>query len=184
MQPVLHMRACASWIMHCSMHKMALLHSPSSLHLHSARHLSSVSRGGFLASQSWSRRHHHRNIRVCSLRLQADAGTVISEPTQVEAEFVDGVLGLQQMSADGRSKQKTSELIFLGTGTSEGIPRVSCLTNPDKKCPVCWAATKLGNRNRRRNTSMLLRYCVPDGHHLNILVDAGKYDSAFIIQFL
>jgi hypothetical protein len=116
--------------------------------------------------------------------VQADAGTVISEPTQVEAEFVDGVLGLQQMSADGRSKQKTSELIFLGTGTSEGIPRVSCLTNPDKKCPVCWAATKLGNRNRRRNTSVLLRYCVPDGRHLNILVDAGKYDSAFIIQFL
>ncbi|CAM6019427.1 unnamed protein product [Sphagnum balticum] len=175
MQPVLHMRACASWIMHCSMHKMALLHSPSSLHLHSARHLSSVSRGGFLASGSWSRRHHHRNIRVCGLRVQADAGTVISEPTQVEAEFVDGVLGLQQMSADGRSKQKTSELIFLGTGTSEGIPRVSCLTNPDKKCPVCWAATKLGNRNRRRNTSVLLRYCVPDGHHLNILVDAGKF---------
>jgi hypothetical protein len=85
MQPVLHMRACASWIMHCSMHKMALLHSPSSLHLHSARHLSSVSRGGFLASRSWSRRHHHRNIRVCSLRVQADAGTVISEPTQVQS---------------------------------------------------------------------------------------------------
>nr|GMC53859.1 putative hydrolase C777.06C [Ipomoea batatas] len=29
-----------------------------------------------------------------------------------------------------------SEIIFLGTGTSEGIPRVSCLTNPVKTCPV------------------------------------------------
>lgn len=29
-----------------------------------------------------------------------------------------------------------SEIIFIGTGTSEGIPRVSCLTNPLKKCPV------------------------------------------------
>lgn len=29
-----------------------------------------------------------------------------------------------------------SEIIFIGTGTSEGIPRVSCLTNPVKKCPV------------------------------------------------
>lgn len=29
-----------------------------------------------------------------------------------------------------------SEIIFIGTGTSEGIPRVSCLTNPDKTCPV------------------------------------------------
>ncbi|OAY82357.1 putative hydrolase [Ananas comosus] len=29
-----------------------------------------------------------------------------------------------------------SEIIFLGTGTSEGIPRVSCLTNQSKTCPV------------------------------------------------
>lgn len=29
-----------------------------------------------------------------------------------------------------------TEIIFMGTGTSEGIPRVSCLTNPLKKCPV------------------------------------------------
>ena len=29
-----------------------------------------------------------------------------------------------------------SEVIFIGTGTSEGIPRVSCLTNPLKKCEV------------------------------------------------
>lgn len=29
-----------------------------------------------------------------------------------------------------------SEVIFIGTGTSEGIPRVSCLTNPTKTCPV------------------------------------------------
>lgn len=29
-----------------------------------------------------------------------------------------------------------SEIIFMGTGTSEGIPCVSCLTNSLKKCPV------------------------------------------------
>jgi hypothetical protein len=34
------------------------------------------------------------------------------------------------------AKEKGSELIFLGTGTSEGIPRVSCLTDPSKKCLV------------------------------------------------
>ncbi|KAL8267929.1 hypothetical protein R6Q59_001727 [Mikania micrantha] len=28
------------------------------------------------------------------------------------------------------------EIIFMGTGTGEGIPRVSCLTNPIKKCVV------------------------------------------------
>lgn len=32
-----------------------------------------------------------------------------------------------------------SEIIFVGTGTSEGIPRVSCLTDPVKKCPVCFS---------------------------------------------
>lgn len=29
-----------------------------------------------------------------------------------------------------------SEIIFVGTGTSEGIPRVSCLTDPVKICSV------------------------------------------------
>lgn len=35
-----------------------------------------------------------------------------------------------------------SEIIFMGTGTSEGIPRVSCLTNPLKKCEV-WILTSV-----------------------------------------
>lgn len=47
---------------------------------------------------------------------------------------MDGFLGVQSEEA-GR-ELTTSEIIFLGTGTSEGIPRVSCLTNPDKSCPV------------------------------------------------
>ena len=29
-----------------------------------------------------------------------------------------------------------SELLFVGSGTSEGIPRVSCLTDPAATCPV------------------------------------------------
>jgi len=32
--------------------------------------------------------------------------------------------------------QRQAEVIFLGTGTSEGVPRVSCLTNPLHKCEV------------------------------------------------
>ena len=32
--------------------------------------------------------------------------------------------------------QRQGEVIFLGTGTSEGVPRVSCLTDPLKKCKV------------------------------------------------
>ncbi|XP_047328524.1 putative hydrolase C777.06c [Impatiens glandulifera] len=64
-----------------------------------------------------------------------------------------------------------SEIIFLGTGTSEGIPRVSCLTNPEKTCSVCSKAVEPNNKNRRLNTSILIR----SQGGFNILIDAGKF---------
>ncbi|EPS68673.1 hypothetical protein M569_06095, partial [Genlisea aurea] len=67
------------------------------------------------------------------------------------------------------------EIIFLGTGTSEGIPRVSCLTNPHNTCTVCSKAALPGNRNRRLNTSLLLCLPKPYGGKCNILIDAGKF---------
>nr|KYP54322.1 Putative hydrolase C777.06c family [Cajanus cajan] len=67
-----------------------------------------------------------------------------------------------------------AELIFLGTGTSEGVPRVSCLTNPLNKCEVCSKAAQPGNKNRRLNTSVLIRYPNSSGTQ-NILIDAGKF---------
>ncbi|XP_047170190.1 uncharacterized protein LOC124838587 isoform X2 [Vigna umbellata] len=30
--------------------------------------------------------------------------------------------------------QRQAEVVFLGTGTSEGVPRFSCLTNPLNEC--------------------------------------------------
>uniref|UniRef100_A0A0E0ERF6 Metallo-beta-lactamase domain-containing protein n=2 Tax=Oryza meridionalis TaxID=40149 RepID=A0A0E0ERF6_9ORYZ len=82
--------------------------------------------------------------------------------------------GAVSTSRSEQEKQRQqSELIFLGTGTSEGIPRVSCLTNPSKTCAVCTKAAEPGNRNRRRNTSILLRHATPSGT-ANILIDAGK----------
>ncbi|KAF8393548.1 hypothetical protein HHK36_021792 [Tetracentron sinense] len=73
-----------------------------------------------------------------------------------------------------------SEIIFLGTGTSEGIPRVSCLTHPLKACAICSKAVVRGNKNRRLNTSILIRYPKSSGR-CNILVDAGKYvEDAFL----
>ncbi|KAK8618750.1 hypothetical protein V6N13_132731 [Hibiscus sabdariffa] len=85
---------------------------------------------------------------------------------------------LQSSSTIGVISEKSpveqSEIIFLGTGTSEGIPRVSCLTDPVKKCQVCTKAAEPGNKNRRRNTSLLVRYCKPSGK-CNILIDAGKF---------
>ncbi|OMP11636.1 Beta-lactamase-like protein [Corchorus capsularis] len=72
-----------------------------------------------------------------------------------------------------------SEIIFIGTGTSEGIPRVSCLTDPLKKCPVCTKAAEPGNKNRRLNTSILIRHSKPSGG-CNILIDAGNCISVRI----
>jgi len=68
----------------------------------------------------------------------------------------------------------------LGTGTSEGVPRVSCLTNPDSNCPVCPDAMKPGSPNRRRNTSLLIQRHLADGRTSNVVIDAGKffYESA------
>ncbi|KAK3018699.1 hypothetical protein RJ639_003130 [Escallonia herrerae] len=68
---------------------------------------------------------------------------------------------------------ESSEIIFLGTGTSEGIPRVSCLTNPLKICPVCSKAVEPGSKNKRLNTSILIHYPGPTGQ-CNILIDVGK----------
>ncbi len=74
----------------------------------------------------------------------------------------------------------SSRIVFLGTGTSEGVPRVSCLTNPDSNCSVCPDAIKTGSPNRRRNTSLLIQRRFDDGRTNNIVIDAGKffYESA------
>ncbi|KAB2626785.1 hydrolase [Pyrus ussuriensis x Pyrus communis] len=71
-----------------------------------------------------------------------------------------------------------SEIIFIGT--SEGIPRVSCLTNPLKICAVCLQGVEPGNRNKRLNTSILIRYPRPSGNY-NIHKDAGKFFYSIIV---
>ncbi|CAN6463059.1 unnamed protein product [Victoria cruziana] len=80
------------------------------------------------------------------------------------------------LAIDTRSQvaDELSEIIFVGTGTSEGIPRVSCLTDPLKICPVCSKAVEPNNKNRRLNTSMLIRYSNSSGNK-NILIDVGKF---------
>lgn len=78
-------------------------------------------------------------------------------------------------STDGRSQQPTQELIFIGTGTSEGIPRISCLTKEVVTCDTCSQAIMPNNPNRRRNTSLLIRYPHPDGRERFIVIDVGKF---------
>ncbi|XP_034696861.1 putative hydrolase C777.06c [Vitis riparia] len=85
---------------------------------------------------------------------------------------------LESDSARGNTRVQLpveqSEIIFLGTGTSEGIPRVSCLTNPLKTCLVCSKAAHPGSKNKRLNTSILIRYPSPSGGR-TILIDVGKF---------
>ncbi|MBT3555445.1 MAG: MBL fold metallo-hydrolase [Chloroflexi bacterium] len=80
----------------------------------------------------------------------------------------------------GANSVAKARIVFLGTGTSEGVPRVSCLTSPDSNCPVCPDALKPGSPNRRRNTSLLIQREFDDGRKSNIVIDAGKffYESA------
>lgn len=73
-----------------------------------------------------------------------------------------------------------SRIVFLGTGTSEGVPRVSCLTQTGRVCDVCTDAIKPGSPNRRRNTSLLIQRQLSNWQTHNIVIDAGKffYESA------
>jgi phosphoribosyl 1,2-cyclic phosphodiesterase len=70
------------------------------------------------------------------------------------------------------------QIIFLGTGTSEGIPIVSCLINENKNCFVCKDAYMNKNsKNKRRNTSIMIRIHTLDDKkkYKNIMIDCGKF---------
>ena len=71
-------------------------------------------------------------------------------------------------------EMKLKEIIFLGTGTSGGIPVVSCIVN--KSCPVCHDSIVNGSKNRRRNTSLLMKFTLEDedSDTFNLLLDCGK----------
>ena len=68
-----------------------------------------------------------------------------------------------------RASSAVRRIVFLGTGTSEGVPRLSCVVKGD--CAVCKSAMQPGSRNRRRNTSLLLQ----TASSKSILIDCGKF---------
>lgn len=73
---------------------------------------------------------------------------------------------------------------FLGTGTSEGVPRVSCLARADLDCDICARAARArsgapeaegGCKDRRGNTGAIIRrWNAARGRHDVILLDVGK----------
>ncbi|CAM0951135.1 unnamed protein product [Alopecurus aequalis] len=152
-------------------HRLPMLHSPFARSLAAARSL----RGRLpLPRAPASTAPLSSRISLPRLRFGASPRSFSSSYSAPG----DEVSSLVSEKGDPRQ----SELIFLGTGTSEGIPRVSCLTHPSKTCPVCTKATEPGNPNRRRNTGILLRHVTPAGTS-NILVDAGKFFYHSAIQW-
>ncbi|KAM5537261.1 hypothetical protein V8D89_008991 [Ganoderma adspersum] len=69
------------------------------------------------------------------------------------------------------------ELILLGTGPSATLPHVDCLTAPPgaRPCRTCLSTlTPEGRKNKRRNTSAVLRVRGRDGQPKTIVIDVGK----------
>lgn len=108
--------------------------------------------------------------------ILAEAVGVRLEPLQRPVEVPRSVF-IETPRVDAQFMPGPGTLTFLGTGTSEGIPRVSCLTRPDAQeaCPVCWSARHVpGSRNRRRNTGAVLQFQRLNARPWAVAIDCGK----------
>ncbi|OMJ08141.1 putative hydrolase [Smittium culicis] len=75
---------------------------------------------------------------------------------------------------------KVTEVLFLGTGTSSCIPNVPCIMKDPPTCKVCTSSiTEKGKKNKRRNTSALVKIVDQSQKVKNVLIDCGKtfYES-------
>ncbi|KAK7694291.1 hypothetical protein QCA50_001473 [Cerrena zonata] len=78
------------------------------------------------------------------------------------------------------------EVIFLGTGTSSGLPNVHCLTAPpeDEQCRTCLSTLQPeGKKNIRRNTSVAMRVRGNDGNKITVVIDVGKSFQAAALEW-
>ncbi|KAH6916818.1 beta-lactamase-like protein [Coprinopsis sp. MPI-PUGE-AT-0042] len=82
----------------------------------------------------------------------------------------------------------STELIFLGTGTSSSLPQIGCITAPpdsdNPPCRTCLSTlTPEGKKNIRRNTSAALRVTGKGGQPVTIVIDAGKNFQAAALEW-
>jgi len=72
-----------------------------------------------------------------------------------------------------------SGLIFLGTGSSTGVPTPRCVLQPSNPpCKVCSTSLVLQpheNPDYRCNPSVVVRYAHPDGRLRHVQIDCGKH---------
>mmetsp|Transcript_20356 Transcript_20356/g.67983 ORF Transcript_20356/g.67983 Transcript_20356/m.67983 type:complete len:319 (-) Transcript_20356:3196-4152(-) len=106
------------------------------------------------------------------------------QPDHVQAQ-------INGLHLDGGS----SEIIFLGTGSSSGLPSVRCALSPGGGCPCCKEAmSNPDSKNRRGNPSLLIRYRGGkrdnpgdvdggSGEAKNILIDAGKTFKESVLRW-
>ncbi|TDL28865.1 hypothetical protein BD410DRAFT_781421 [Rickenella mellea] len=83
-------------------------------------------------------------------------------------------------------RDRTVELIFLGTGTSSSLPQIGCLTaGPnDPPCRTCLSTLRPeGKKNIRRNTSAVFRMDDKHGRKTTIVVDVGKNFRAAALEW-
>lgn len=79
-------------------------------------------------------------------------------------------------------KKKKLSIFFMGTGCSNGVPQVSCLTNPLYTCLTCKDAIRPNSKNKRRNTSIMIQKYQND-QIKNILIDWFFYFFNFCGKF-
>ncbi|OMJ21924.1 putative hydrolase [Smittium culicis] len=75
---------------------------------------------------------------------------------------------------------RVTQVLFLGTGTSSCIPNVPCIMKDPPTCKVCTSSiTEEGKKNKRRNTSALVKIVDQSQKVKNVLIDCGKtfYES-------
>ena len=76
--------------------------------------------------------------------------------------------GFKCLLAEHSGHKMEGNVFVIGSGTSEGVPIVSCLTSPDaSKCPTCQdTRTNQFSKNRRRNTCVAIHFTVPKDQYL------------------
>ena len=105
-------------------------------------------------------------IRSCSTEAACDRPPQFSWPQQFLFLYFTGTI--QYLHA--KDKQETAmKIIFLGTGTSHGVPSLDCMIQGYASCPqgVCRSAAS-DPRHRRTRSSLLAEW---NGHR--VLFDAG-----------
>ncbi|EPX73704.1 hydrolase [Schizosaccharomyces octosporus yFS286] len=83
-------------------------------------------------------------------------------------------------------KKPNARILFLGTGTSNGIPNVCCLNVPNPTCRVCTASlTSEGRKNKRNNTGAIVQIDAEGwSRPKTILIDCGKTFYMAAMEFM